>query len=439
MMTNNNDKLDDWRSSHAIDEITSGFEGKDVILMGWLKSIRKQGGIIFLILKDRSSSIQVVLKKGKSSEDLLDKLNGLTEHSSIGVKGSISINQKAPGGIEIIPSEIKILSIAKEIPPFSLYDSQLPNIDKRLDIRAVDLRRPSAQAIMQLRAESLQSIRNFFISNKYLEVNTPKIIATATEGGSALFPMLYYDKEAFLTQSPQLFKEQLVLPFEKVFEIAYAYRAEKSRTLHHISEFISVDMEQAFVDYKDVLKIIEKLLINLKNDLLTLSVDKLRKLNSENWTSFDNIPIIKYDDVIDLIKTENPKIEWGDDLSSESLDILSKHHSSFYYIIDWPSSGKPFYIKVDGDYSESFDLMYGNMELASGGTRVSNKDELKERLQQKNLNPNGFEFHLKVFDYGMPPHAGFGLGFERLMMIVANQKNIREVSIFPRDQHRLSP
>ena len=375
MTTNHNDSLDDWRSSHIIGDITSESAGQDVILMGWVESIRKQGGIIFLILKDRSSSIQIILKKGKSSDDLLDKLDGITDHSSIGVKGNISINQKAPRGIEIIPSAIKILSIANELPPFSLYGGQLPNIDKRLDIRAVDLRRPSAQAIMELRASALQSIRQFFINNNYLEVNTPKIIATATEGGSALFPMLYYDKEAFLTQSPQLFKEQLVLPFEKVFEIAYAYRAEKSRTLHHISEFISVDMEQAFIDYNDVLKIIEDLLLTLKNNLLETSSEHLDFLNSKDWTGFDSIPSITYDDAINLIKEEYPKIEWGDDLSTTAMDILSKKYPHFYYVTDWPSSGKPFYIKCEGDYSESFDLMYGNKELTSGGTRVDDKDE----------------------------------------------------------------
>ena len=292
---------------------------------------------------------------------------------------------------------------------------------------------------MKLRAKTLQSIRNFYIDRDYLEVNTPKIIATATEGGSALFPMLYYDKEAFLTQSPQLFKEQLVLPFEKVFEIAYAYRAEKSRTLHHISEFISVDMEQAFIDYKDVLKIIEDLLLDLKNNLLETSSEHLDLLNSKEWTGFESIPSITYDKAINLIKESDPKIEWGDDLSTKSMDILSQKYSHFYFVTDWPSSGKPFYIKCEGDYSESFDLMYGNKELASGGTRVDDKDELTTRLQQKNLNPNGFDFHLRVFDYGMPPHAGYGLGFERLMMTIANQTNIREVSMFPRDQHRLSP
>ena len=426
------------RTSYSKD-ISAEFNNKEVTLVGWIVSIRKQGGIFFIMFSDYTGSIQMIVKKGLSSDDIFTQVETLREHSSIAVTGIIKQNQKAPTGVELHPTKISVLSVANKIPPFSLYGGQLPNIDKRLDIRAVDLRRPSAQAIMQLRAKSLQSIRNFFIDSDYLEVNTPKIIATATEGGSALFPMLYYDKEAFLTQSPQLFKEQLVLPFEKVFEIAYAYRAEKSRTLHHISEFISVDMEQAFINYKDVLITIQELLINLKNNLLDSSLDKLQKLNAETWTNFDQIPIITYNEAIDIIKTDNPKIEWGDDLSSKSLDILSKKYPSFYYVIDWPSSGKPFYIKTEGDYSESFDLMYGNLELASGGTRVDDKEELITRLQQKNLNPNGFEFHLRVFDYGMPPHAGFGLGFERLMMVIANQTNIREVSIFPRDQHRLMP
>lgn len=420
-------------------DISPDFDNKKVTIIGWLVSIRKQGGIYFIMLYDSTGPLQLIIKKGISSDEIFTQAETLKEHSSVAVLGTIKNNQKAPNGIELHPEEISVLSVSNKVPPFSLYGGQLPNIDKRLDIRAVDLRRPSAQAIIRLRAKSLQSIRNFFINNDYLEVNTPKIIATATEGGSALFPMLYYDKEAFLTQSPQLFKEQLILPFEKVFEIAYAYRAEKSRTLNHISEFISVDMEQAFVDYKDVIIKIQELLINLKNDLLDSSLDKLQKLNSVDWTNFDKIPVITYNEAIDIIKIDDPTIEWGDDLSSKSLDILSQKYQSFYYVIDWPSSGKPFYIKVEGDYSESFDLMFGNKELASGGTRVDNKDELRARLEQKNLNPNGFEFHLTVFDYGMPPHAGFGLGFERLMMIVANQDNIREVSIFPRDQHRLSP
>lgn len=420
-------------------DISPDFDNKKVTIIGWLVSIRKQGGIYFIMLYDSTGPLQLIIKKGISSDEIFTQAETLKEHSSVAVLGTIKNNQKAPNGIELHPEEISVLSVSNKVPPFSLYGGQLPNIDKRFDIRAVDLKRPSAQAIIRLRAKSLQSIRNFFINNDYLEVNTPKIIATATEGGSALFPMLYYDKEAFLTQSPQLFKEQLILPFEKVFEIAYAYRAEKSRTLNHISEFISVDMEQAFVNYKDVIITIQELLINLKNDLLDSSLDKLQKLNSVDWTNFDKIPVITYNEAIDIIKVDDPTIEWGDDLSSKSLDILSQKYQSFYYVIDWPSSGKPFYIKVEGDYSESFDLMFGNKELASGGTRVDNKDELRVRLEQKNLNPNGFEFHLNVFDYGMPPHAGFGLGFERLMMIVANQDNIREVSIFPRDQHRLSP
>jgi|TARA_B100001245_G_scaffold226393_1_gene201831 aspartyl-tRNA synthetase len=438
MNADKNDQKKLIRTSYSKD-ISVDFDNKNITVIGWIVSMRKQGKIYFMMLYDSTGPLQIIIKKGVSPDDIFTQAETLKEHSSIAVRGTIKKNEKAPNGVELHPEEISVLSTTNKIPPFSLYGGQLPNIDKRLDIRAIDLRRPSAQSIMKLRAKTLQSIRNFFIDKDYLEVNTPKIIATATEGGSALFPMLYYDKEAFLTQSPQLFKEQLVLPFEKVFEIAYAYRAEKSRTLHHISEFISVDMEQAFVDYKDVLKIIEELLIDLKDDLLQSSSEHLDILNSKDWTNFDSIPAVTYNEAIDIIKVEDPKIEWGDDLSTKSMEILSKKYPYFYYVTDWPSAGKPFYIKCEGDYSESFDLMYGNKELASGGTRVSDKDELQNRLQQKNLNPNGFEFHLRVFDYGMPPHAGFGLGFERLMMMIANQTNIREVCMFPRDQHRLMP
>ena len=438
MNADKNDQKKLIRTSYSKD-ISVDFDNKNITVVGWIVSIRKQGKIYFIMLYDSTGPLQIIIKKGVSPDSIFTQAETLKEHSSIAIRGTIKKSDKAPKGVELHPEEIVILSTTNKIPPFSLYGGQLPNIDKRLDIRAVDLRRPSAQSIMKLRAKTLQSIRNFYIDRDYLEVNTPKIIATATEGGSALFPMLYYDKEAFLTQSPQLFKEQLVLPFEKVFEIAYAYRAEKSRTLHHISEFISVDMEQAFIDYKDVLKIIEDLLLDLKNNLLETSLEHLDLLNSKDWTGFDSIPSITYDKAIDLIKESDPKIEWGDDLSTKSMDILSQQYSHFYFVTDWPSSGKPFYIKCEGDYSESFDLMYGNKELASGGTRVDDKDELTTRLQQKNLNPNGFDFHLRVFDYGMPPHAGYGLGFERLMMTITNQSNIREVSMFPRDQHRLSP
>ena len=438
MNADNKDQKKLIRTSYSKD-ITPDFDEKNITVVGWIVSIRKQGKIYFIMLYDSTGPLQIIIKKGVSHDDIFAQAETLKEHSSIAVQGIIKKSDKAPKGVELHPEEISVLSTTNKIPPFSLYGGQLPNIDKRLDIRAVDLRRPSAQSIMKLRAKTLQSIRNFYIDRDYLEVNTPKIIATATEGGSALFPMLYYDKEAFLTQSPQLFKEQLVLPFEKVFEIAYAYRAEKSRTLYHISEFISVDMEQAFIDYKDVLKIIEDLLLHIKNDLLETSSEHLELLDSKDWTTFDSIPSVTYNDAIDLIKEVDSKIEWGDDLSTKSMDILSKKFPHFYYVTDWPSAGKPFYIKCEGDYSESFDLMYGNKELASGGTRVNDKDELIDRLKQKNLNPNGFDFHLRVFDYGMPPHAGFGLGFERLMMTIANQTNIREVGLFPRDQHRLSP
>ena len=179
------------RTSYSKD-ISVESDNKEVTLVGWIVSIRKQGGIFFIMFSDYTGPVQMIVKKGLSPDDIFEQTETLREHSSVAVTGIIKQNQKAPTGVELHPTKISVLSVANKIPPFSLYGGQLPNIDKRLDIRAVDLRRPSAQSIMKLRAKSLQSIRNFFIDRDYLEVNTPKIIATATEGGSALFPLLYY-------------------------------------------------------------------------------------------------------------------------------------------------------------------------------------------------------------------------------------------------------
>lgn len=432
--------LGEWRRTAYSVEVTPAINGEKITLFGWVASIRRQGAIIFLILNDAKGSVQLVVKSGRESNELIEMVDSITEHSSIGVRGIVRENEKAPRNAEVYPEEIRILGLATKTPPFSLHGGKLPKIDKLLDIRAVALRRPTAIAIMSIRMDILRTIRAFFFERHYKEINTPKIISTATEGGASLFPLLYYDKEAFLTQSPQLFKEQLVLSFEKVFEIADAYRAEKSRTLHHLSEFISLDMEEAYVDYRDVMKTIESLLQMIENNLLTNCRDELSLVGSDGRIKTENIPRITYDEAIQILRKDGVDMEWGNDFSSASLTTIGKKFPSFFFITDWPAKGKPFYIKPSlDDLSESFDLMYGHIELASGGTRISSKKDLEVNLREKGLNPSGFEYHLRIFDYGMPPHAGFGLGFERLLMVLANQSNIREVSIFPRDQFRLSP
>ncbi|MEM3061404.1 MAG: aspartate--tRNA(Asn) ligase, partial [Candidatus Bathyarchaeia archaeon] len=399
-------------------------------------------GILFLMLQDKNGIVKITLRKDGVQKEILEKIKNLREHSSIGVKGVVKSMEKAPHGSEVIPRAIKVLGIAEHPPPFSLFGGKLPSLDNRLDIRAIDLRRRKAQAIFKIRHEVLKAAREFLIEKDYLEINTPKIIATATEGGAALFPVLYYDKEAFLAQSPQLYKEQLVMAFEKVFEIGPVFRAEESRTLKHLSEIISIDIEEAYVNYKDVMETLEGMISRIFESVSNNCKEELSSLNLD--FKKPNLPFRRYtyDEIVDMLKGKGEKIEWGEDLSTSCLKALGELRPEFFFIIDWPTSSKPFYIKPKDEspkLCEAFDLMNASTEVASGGTRISSKELLIKRIREQGLNPESFEYHLRIFDHGMPPHAGFGLGLERLMMVLTNQENIREVTIFPRDQFRLTP
>lgn len=408
-------------------------------LFGWVMSVRDQGGIKFIVISDKDGVAQVTVKKGEVRKRIWERACKVKEHSCIGVRGTVRKTDKAPHGAELVPKEIRILSIPKKLPSFQLFGSKLPKLDKRLDVRAVDLRRPKAQAIFKLRHLALRAIRDYLTDEGFIEVNTPKIIASATEGGAALFPLLYYDKEAFLTQSPQLYKEQLTLAFERVFEIAPAFRAEPSRTLSHLSEFLSVDVECAFIDMSGVMDLLEEMIKHVvarvkregeeQFELLGFELNEPRKMKR-----------ISYDKAVELVRDVGVESEWGEDLSSLALDALASRVDGYYFITGWPESIKPFYIKPRRDErSESFDLMFNDLEIASGGERIASKPALIRRLKAKGLNPRSFEYHLKVFDYGMPPHSGWGLGFERFMMAITGEKNVREVVFFPRDQFRLTP
>jgi aspartyl-tRNA synthetase len=436
------EELGDWRRTHYSTQITPDLDGKEVTAFGWVSSVRTHGGITFLFVNDKEGMFQVTTIKGKASDRIVEKMKAVGEQTSIGVRGTVKKIAKAPNGAEVIPSEIRILNPARKKPSFSVFGGALPSIDKRLDIRAVDLRRDRAQAVFKIQRVLLQSLRDFFKENGYLEVRTPKLISTATEGGASLFSVLYYNRPSFLTQSPQLYKEELVIPFEKVYEIGPAFRAEESRTQKHLSEITSIDIEEAFVDYTDVMDTLEALVRRAAADVeeaCAKEFEKLRKHPVEVPKRFERIT---YDEVIGQIAGRRDGIAWGDDVTGPDGEELAKAHPGFYFITDWPTSSKPFYIKPKSAkprVSESFDLMHGSLELASGGTRVNSKSALVKRLKEQKLKPQAFDYHLEVFDYGMPPHAGFGLGLERLMMALTGQENIREVTLFPRDKLRLVP
>jgi aspartyl-tRNA synthetase len=416
--------------------------GKEVIIVGWISSIREHSNIKFLTINDRFGNIQVILKKNQYPDSLSSEVPKIREHASIAMKGKVRGEPKAPNGIEIIPVDFKILSLANKNSPFVIHSRKGVGIDTRLDLRAIDLRRPYLQSIFSLRYKVLNSCRKFLGDEGFIEVNTPKIIATATEGGATLFPIFYYDREAFLTQSPQLYKEQLTMAFENVFEIGPIFRAEPSRTNRHLSEATSIDIEKAYADYNDIMEILERMIHFVWNEVRSKNKSNLEYLKIE--LSDLSLPFkrYRYSDLIEKLQKSGESIEWGDDISQQKLRNLNDDDmKKFYFIIDWPTSIKPFYVKPKsmGTECESFDLMYGNLELSSGSTRIHDKSQLTERMKKQGLSTGAFDFHLKVFDYGMPPHAGFGMGLERLLMSMCGVENIRDVVLFPRDIDRLSP
>ena len=431
-----------WKRTHYSKSIDTTTNGREVTIIGWISSIREHSNIKFLTVNDRFGSIQVILKKGEYPASLESEISNIRDHTAIAIKGKVRTEPKAPNGIELIPNDFRILSLANKNSPIVIQSRKGVGIDTRLDLRAVDLRRPYLQSIFNIRYTVLNSCREFLRQEGFIEVNTPKIIATATEGGATLFPIFYYDREAFLTQSPQLYKEQLTMAFENVFEIGPIFRAEPSRTNRHLSEATSIDVEKAYVDYNDVSEILERMILFLWNEIKDKNKSHLEYLKIQLPDLSFPFKRYTYSVLIEKLQRSGQSIEWGDDISQQKLSKLDDEDMKlFYFITDWPTSIKPFYVrpKPTGTECESFDLMYGDLELSSGSTRIHNKDELIERMKKQGLNIDAFDFHLKVFDYGMPPHAGFGLGLERLMMSMCGVDNIRDVVLFPRDIDRLSP
>jgi aspartyl-tRNA synthetase len=300
------------------------------------------------------------------------------------------------------------------------------------------------QAIFRIRHSTLNAIREFLAVEGFVETNTPKIIATATEGGAALFPIFYYDREAFLAQSPQLYKEQLTMAFENVFEIGQIFRAEPSRTNRHLSEATSIDVEVAFVDYNDIMELLGKMILHIVNSLNQNNKIDLHELGHELPNVNLPLPTYSYSNIISELQSAGEGIRWGDDLSPQMMsNLVSNGVKGFYFITDWPTAIKPFYVKPkpmgSENMCESFDLMYDSLEVSSGGTRINRKNHLLERMKKQGLGTEPFDYHLRVFDYGVPPHAGFGIGLERLLMAIMKIENIRDVTFYPRDIDRLTP
>jgi len=423
--------------THNIEDVNANMKDQDVILGGWVEDLRKMGKMTFLTLRDVTGITQIIL-----TDELTKTVEGITRQSVVRITGKVQDTRARDFEYEIKANEISILAKAVHPLPIDPIGRLESHIDNRLNTRALDMRNQKTASIFKIRHHVLASLRKTLSEKKFIEITTPKIIGSASEGGANLFSLDYFGKQAYLAQSPQLYKEQMTIGLERVFEIASFYRAEKSHTGRHLSEFTSVDIEAAFMNYTDVMNVLEDLVVDTFKYVSENCKKELEIIGNKTITSDHPFEKITYSQALDELKEKDVKLEFGDDLLDSHLRILGENHPSFYFLTDWPIKLKPFYITEKQDnveLSESFDLQYGYLELSSGGGRLHNPEKIKARLKEQNLDPSKFSEHLQAFDWGMPPHAGWGLGLERLLTIILGIDNVREVILYPRDPERLKP
>jgi len=419
-------------------------ETTEAEIIGWIHEVRDLGGLAFYIIRDRTGFLQVTIVKKKAPETVLEATKEVSRESVVRISGTIKATEKAPGGRELIPDTFEIISKAESPLPLDVAEKVPAELDTRLDNRFLDSRRPRINAIFQIRSNITESINNFLFKEGFVNITTPKIVAAATEGGTELFPIAYFEKEAFLNQSPQLYKQMMMAAgFEKVFEIAPIFRAEEHNTTRHLNEATSIDVEISFADHNDAMDLVEKVMILAYESVSNNCENALNALNIDLEVPKNRFPRITYSEAIDIAALSiEENISYGDDLSTAAERAIGDEMGEHYFITDWPTSIKPYYAMPFEDQPEickAFDLMHPRMELSSGAQRIHQYDLLVEQIKEKGLSPESFEFYLKPFRYGMPPHAGWGLGMERLIMTMLNLPNIREAVLFPRDRHRLVP
>lgn len=426
-----------FNRTHNIEDFNSGMIGQKVIFGGWVEDLRKLGKMTFLTVRDVTGLAQVIVKEDASKE-----IEGITRQSVIRVEGKIQETRARDFECEIKAEKIDVLANAVYPLPIDPIGRLESNIDNRLNARALDMRNQKTASIFKLRHHVLASIRKTLTEKKFIEINTPKLIGSASEGGANLFSLEYFGKQAYLAQSPQLYKEQMTIGLERVYEIASFYRAEKSHTGRHLSEFTSVDIEAAFMDYTDVMEVLESLIVEVYKYVAEKCKKEQKAIGIEIKVPSSPFERITYSQVLEELKSTGEDLKFGDDLLDSHLRIIGKNHPGFFFLIEWPMKLKPFYIREKDDdpkISRSFDLQFGYLELASGGTRLHDPKKIRTRLEEQGLDPSKFSNHLQTFDWGMPPHAGWGLGLERLMTTLIGIDNVREVVLYPRDPDRLTP
>ena len=411
----------------------------EVEISGWTQNLRTMSTVLFIELRDVSGTVQGVLLK-KGNEELFETLKALPRESVLSITGQ-AVKSQAKIGYEVQIKHLDILNRAETPLPLGVVDKIESDIETRLENRFLDLRRPEKLSIFKIQSTISNSIRNFFVNSGFIEIHSPKIVAAATEGGTELFPVKYFEKNAYLSQSPQLYKEMMMSAgFDKVFEVAPAFRAEEHNTPRHINEFTSIDMEMSFVSDEGVMDVLENVVKTAYKAVADTNERELEILGVPKPNLDYRFRRITYSEYVQMANQKGIALNDGEDLSTQVLKTVGGGIKEFYFITRWPRELKPFYVQpYDEKYSRGFDLQFGELEITSGAQRVHSPEVLINNLKRKGLNPDSFSFYVNTFKYGMPPHAGWAIGLERLTMVLLDIANIRETTLFPRDRTRVTP
>lgn len=429
------------------DKITEDDDGEKFSVAGWAHEIRDLGGITFIILRDRKGQLQLTFKEDEN-EELFEKAQEVGKEDVIHASGTVQASGQAPGDREMHPDTLEIVGEAESPLPMDVSKNIESDLSTRLDNRFMDLRRPEKHAIFSLRGKMIESMEEWFADNEYIKINTPTIAKMGAEGGAELFPVVYYGEEAFLSQSPQLYKQMLMAAgFDKVYETGKAFRAEEFATSRHVSEISMFDVELAFIDDQhDVMDVLEDSLTYTLKELQSKAADELDELGVDLKVPEEDFPRIKFEKAREILEEEYDHIpDDPEDLDTKGEKLLGEYfeeqgHPAFF-VIGYPGE-KFYYMEArEGDEYQSrrFDLIYKGLELASGGQREHDLERLEKGMEEDGVDPSDVSFYLESFKFGMPPHGGYGLGLDRLVRKIADLENVKEAILFPRDPNRLTP
>ncbi len=412
--------------------------GQEVLLKGWAQDIRNLSKVKFIILRDRTGDMQTVALEAKTEAESFAAIDELTPESAIELIGIAKENTQSHWGVEVVVTSLKIISKAATPLPIDPSEKSQTQIDKRLDYRFLDLHSKRTQSIFRVQATMMKSFREYMDSNGAMEVILPSIIGASSEGGTDLFAVKYFEKEALLSQSCQLYKQMLACSMEKIYSIFTTWRAEKHNTVRHLNEARQFDYEEAFADDKKAMAVLGECMQHIVKTVLEAHPKELEYLKVD--LKVPGIKYIPFKEVAELMKKENVEMS-EHDLSGEAEKKLGElYPDTIVFVHDWPLEGKPFYIVPEGESSSrGFDAIWKGMEISSGGQRVHDPELLKKRLEANGLELEAFKDYIESFRYGAPPHSGWGLGLERVTMLMLGLSNIREAVLFPRDRDRLTP